>query len=915
MFKSNSIRGILIAAVIAVVTLHLFFYFYLYPSITEFVMANTEQDAVRLARHLSSMFIGEVNELKNYSLPPALGKEADKLKSDFNLMKIKIFSPDGEIIYSTDMKDIGDINRNGYFHDIVTNGNTFTKLVKKNTRSLEGQIIPVDVIETYVPVTRSGKLVGAFEIYYDITGKISKIGTFLSHTSTVAFIVTFGLLFAVIAGSVKAKRSINQRNRAEEELRNHRDKLDTLVKDRTSKLVDINHLLEKEIIDRKQAEEKLRLASTQAQEEKAKLESILEAIGDAISIQDRNYNILYQNEAHKNLVGNHVGHYCYKAYQGRDTVCNPCHIAMAFEDGKTHLLEQTRTVDSRKLYYEITGSPLRNASGEIIAGIEVVRDITHRRNIEELIEESKQDWEDTFDTIDDIITIHDKDFNIIRANKAAEKTFGMSFKELIGKKCFICFHGMSNPPDNCPSCESLRTGQSMVFEHFEPHLNKFLEIRTLPRHDADNEIVGLIHVVRDITDRKRIEDELLNHRNRLEEMVEEKTSDLTAAIDLLNNEITHRRQAEEALRISEKKYRNLYNNAPDMYHTLNKDKIVIDCNETEARMLGYKKEEIIGRPIADFLTEESRQMLEQDFPLIQKNKALYNLKRTFIRKDGSTFPAILNTYTDFDEKGEFVCTRSIARDITEIKRAEEEALRAAHLASLGELAAGVAHEINNPINGIINYAELLSKKISSGGKEIDITRRIIKEGDRIANIVRSLLSFARNTKEEKKPVSVHEILSDTLSLTETQLHKDGIHLSIVLPHDLPLLFAHHQQIEQVFLNVMSNARYALNAKFPGVHSDKILKIEAQSMKNGDTKYVRIIFYDHGTGIPDNVKDKIMNPFFSTKPGAIGTGLGLSISHGIISNHNGNIYVESKYGRFTKIIIDLPAHSKKLVDEK
>ncbi|MBI4847884.1 MAG: PAS domain-containing sensor histidine kinase [Nitrospirae bacterium] len=248
----------------------------------------------------------------------------------------------------------------------------------------------------------------------------------------------------------------------------------------------------------------------------------------------------------------------------------------------------------------------------------------------------------------------------------------------------------------------------------------------------------------------------------------------------------------------------------------------------------------------------------------------------------------------------------LLKEIDERKRAETEAVRASQLAALGELAAGVAHEINNPVNGILNYAEILANKNSPGSTESEIANRIIKESERIATIVRNLLSFARDSKEERHPIGVHGIISSTLSLTEAQLRKDGIVLLMNIPPDLPQVIAQPQQIEQVFLNIISNARYSLNQKYRGAHDDKILKITGEALSNDDNSYVRIMFYDKGTGIPAGILDKVMNPFFTTKPGNLGTGLGLSISHSIINNHGGKIIITSGEGDFTNVIIELPA---------
>jgi PAS domain S-box-containing protein len=657
-------------------------------------------------------------------------------------------------------------------------------------------------------------------------------------------------------------------------------------------------------------EKKMNKAITNVKEGKSKTDSIIAAIGDGLSMQDTNFKILYQNQIHKDLIGDHKGEYCYSAYEKRDQVCEGCPLDLAFKEGGIYRDERTVSDNGKVLHVEITASPIRDASGKIVAGIEVVRDISHRKWAEELIRISKQDWIDTFDTIDDIITVHDNNFNIIKTNKAAEGAFGLSVKEIVKSKCFSVFHGKDNPPDDCPSCTCMEKGRPITNEYYEPHLKKYLEIKAIPRLDPYNKPMGIIHIVRDITNRKKMENELINHRNHLTELVEEKTSDLTSAINLLNNEIASRRHAEDSLRISEKKYRDLYNNAPDMYHTLNKDKVIIDCNETESAMLGYRKEEIIGRRITDFLTEDSKLLTEQYFSELKKGHFLKNMKSTFVRRDGTTFPAIMNVYADVDENGQIITIRSIARDVTELQRAEAEALRAAHLASLGELAAGVAHEINNPINGIINYAELISKKFAKESKEHNISERIIMESERIASIVGGLLAFARDNTDEKKPVDIHEILSDALALTEAQLHKDGIHINNNMTNGLPLLLAQPQQIEQVFLNILSNARYALNQQYPREHPNKILDINGRKIIINDRPYVRIIFRDHGTGIPREIQDQIMNPFFSTKPAKMGTGLGLSISHGIVNNHGGNITIESVPGKFTEVIIEIPEYSGK-----
>lgn len=251
--------------------------------------------------------------------------------------------------------------------------------------------------------------------------------------------------------------------------------------------------------------------------------------------------------------------------------------------------------------------------------------------------------------------------------------------------------------------------------------------------------------------------------------------------------------------------------------------------------------------------------------------------------------------------------KQLSQEVTEKLNYQAEALRSAQLASIGELAAGVAHEINNPINGIINGAQILVNKIPPESKEHQIAGMVLKEGDRIASIVGNLLSFARESKLPKASVNILEIMNDTLALTEAQIRKEMIRLKVKIPADLPNVYAQPQQMQQVFLNIINNARYAMNKKYPSAHKHKVLSISGDCVTVDDTLYVRVVFFDNGVGIPYENLGKVINPFFTTKPPKEGTGLGLSISHGIVEDHSGALVLDSVAGEFTKVTIDLPVH--------
>lgn len=261
----------------------------------------------------------------------------------------------------------------------------------------------------------------------------------------------------------------------------------------------------------------------------------------------------------------------------------------------------------------------------------------------------------------------------------------------------------------------------------------------------------------------------------------------------------------------------------------------------------------------------------------------------------------VRTYPVVNDRQKVINVVLAAQEITERVRLREEAVRAGQLASIGELAAGVAHEINNPINGIINYAQILHDVLDGQEQWCDIASRILKEGDRIATIVTGLLSFSRLGGQVRTPVRVAEIVEDTLVLVRTQLQKDGIHLEVDVPPDLPPVNVFQQQIQQVFMNLISNARYALNQKYPQSCPDKLLCIVCRRQDD----CLAIIFHDQGTGIAPEHLRRVFNPFHTTKPVNEGTGLGLSISQGIVKDHGGELRIESEVGTYTKVWVLLP----------
>lgn len=251
----------------------------------------------------------------------------------------------------------------------------------------------------------------------------------------------------------------------------------------------------------------------------------------------------------------------------------------------------------------------------------------------------------------------------------------------------------------------------------------------------------------------------------------------------------------------------------------------------------------------------------------------------------------------------------LATDITEKMQLRAEAMRSSQLAALGELAAGVAHEINNPLNGIINYAQLLLDR-DLPQEDQAFAHNIINEGHRVAEIVSNLLTFSRKPLEEPQPLSLAEALQGVLKLTAVNLRHENILLAVDIEPELPSVLGHYQQLQQVLLNVISNACYALNQKFPGHDPHKQLRIEMRRVESDGFCWLRTSIVDQGIGIPADILDKVCDPFFTSKPQGAGTGLGMSISHGIISAHNGRLLLSSKPGDWTRVVIELPCFAEK-----
>jgi signal transduction histidine kinase/HAMP domain-containing protein len=239
--------------------------------------------------------------------------------------------------------------------------------------------------------------------------------------------------------------------------------------------------------------------------------------------------------------------------------------------------------------------------------------------------------------------------------------------------------------------------------------------------------------------------------------------------------------------------------------------------------------------------------------------------------------------------------KTLARLQADSKKAyKTETIKASKLAAMGELSVGVANEINNLTNGLINYTQILSEEIEeTAGKDnhsIELLNNVIKEGERISQIVQQLLFFNSNRAKTKEAVKINKVIEDSSALMNPQFRYVQVNV---------------QEMQHVFLNLLSNARYSLNQRYSGQHPKKRIEIKGEVVSQNGAQRLKIVCTDFGVGIHPNVISKVFEPFFSTKPEGVGTGLGLSICRSLIEDNNGTLNIESILDNHTTITMELP----------
>ena len=496
--------------------------------------------------------------------------------------------------------------------------------------------------------------------------------------------------------------------------------------------------------------------------------------------------------------------------------------------------------------------------GEAVGIVASLRDVTAERRARDAVIQSEARYRNLFETATDAIYTLDFLGSFTSVNEATVRLTGRQKAELLGRSPRMLF----DDGEFAVVREEFRrtlSGEAVRFEcrlHRADGSERLVSVTNTPIR-AGLDVVGVLGVARDVT-------------------VE--------------------RDRAAALERSEARYTRLMESASDGIFTVDAQGRFTSVNRSLERGVGRNRHELLGAPFAGVVDARdlgaARQLLHDTFAGQRCRGSL-----RYHAADGGVRHGSLIT-SPVVENDVIIGALGIMRDVTDDQRLAEQLLQQEKLAAVGQLVSGVAHELNNPLAGVLAYAQLLLSMEAA----VDVETRqaletIHHEASRAAKIVSNLLTFARQQPAERTDASLNSIVSDTLALRRYALRAAGIELEVALDAELPRTWADPFQLQQVILNLVGNAEQAL-AEWLGPRRIRV------STRHEDGSIV-VSVSDTGPGVTDEERDRIFNPFFTTKPVGQGTGLGLSISDGIARQHGGRIRVESVPGHGATFELRIP----------
>jgi two-component system cell cycle sensor histidine kinase/response regulator CckA len=519
-------------------------------------------------------------------------------------------------------------------------------------------------------------------------------------------------------------------------------------------------------------------------------------------------------------------------------------------------------------------SNLARIGPAIEAALERSRAHAEKTRAESALAASERRFRSLVQNSSDLVTILAPDGTILYASDSAERIVGYTPKELVGRSLLsyldggdagtvqgLLQNGNGKANGTGPIEFSLRRGDGSPV---------WLEaVGTNLLHDAT--IRGIVLNARDVSERKR---------------------------------------ADRALRESEERYRDLFDNASDLVCMASPDGALLYVNQAWKDGTGYGEEEIGRMQLLDLVHPDSRANYNEVVTRVLLGERLDHVELVFVPKAGTPITVEGNLSCTFKE-GVPAVVRGIYRDITERKRVEEHLRRAERMQAAGKLAGGVAHEVNNMMTGVIGFSEFLLRSLEEGDTRRSDVEEIIKAGTRAADVTRQLLAFTRQQFLQPQVLEVNAVVSDMEKLLRRSLGEDHL-LDLQLSPEAGRLRADRGQLEQVLINLVLNARDAITGHGRvTIETAKAVWDEVYAQRHGGVdlplgSYVMLAVSDTGCGMDPDIQARIFEPFFTTKAVGQGTGLGLSTVYGIVKQSGGYVWVYSERDQGSVFKIYLPS---------
>lgn len=389
MLKITFLRNMLLLSLLLVTILPLYDIFYIYPSYSNLLTEETEDEAIRFVNYLVRTLDLEDRTFNHELITHDFGHETEVLMGDALLVKLRVFSPTGEIIYSTVADEVGTINKNPYFHQVVARGRVYSKIVQKDRLTAEGQRLKMDVVETYVPLMTSAGFGGAMEVYYDITENRSQINLLTQRSTLMLVGLSISMFLVILVLLSKAKNFLIQREHAEKELQKSHDVLEERVQDRTGQLLQANQKLTDEIAERTLAQMALKSSLGETEAAMEKIDGILSSVVDGLLVVDDQQRVVLMNHPAEEALGvsfsTVANQYLPDFLPDTDTWKKfRSWLATPKETGSFDFQGSPRKGGDAELIFQGRCSPLLNREGRVAGQIVLMQDVSREREIERL---------------------------------------------------------------------------------------------------------------------------------------------------------------------------------------------------------------------------------------------------------------------------------------------------------------------------------------------------------------------------------------------------------------------------------------------------------------------------------------------------------------------------------------------------